>query len=974
MPRLHGSLGGARRYVARALPAAPRSKGKPAPRGATCYVARALPTWLPCPGRRKSHIGLFLDRHSSGAGGELKQSKVAQLLAGAVPRLRAPHVLVAATIALQRRLPGTVLSSIFTRITRKECSRAIRERPSLVLALLRALAAPTADARESGSVSVVSHVARELASHTASYGEHAIPLLQALARAGGPVTLRRLPPDSARRLVRGVCRAARLELDLGLPVGPDSASDISAKRSGAAVSSSCSGEGEGEVMGLPDLQKKASVEDMAHIYCSAHRLGYRDPELSATLSQHLADNLDELPPLAMPALVQALSRGGDAHEFVLLNAACRRSIKLIGTLSLPHVVALLSVLARYDFYEEEFLEFASARLRAEAGKLSAWSLADTLSAAGGLQFRDAGLLDALCSSMASRAADLSETDLVKAVRALVKLRQSNAEWLEALVPVIDKDKHVLSSLSLSNTINAMSHFDHVDPHFMQRLLGIATQRLSRLGSASVQHILAALCRQHGRIPEHVEPMEAICKHLTTPSLISQLTPIQAVTTLSALAKLKHRDLVVAAVLLSALAGRGADVSCSWGPSRNFWCRSRQPLQRWFDEDRCIEHLRNSLEASHLVDVLTAVHRLELYGALTLRLCWLIWHHLLAPHLHELRAREVINVARALGACQFPDSGAPGGGSLDTDSTQSAADAGEPPALQEPAAPAGQGDGPVSDAAAFEWKEHVVRSCIENLRRHEYFLESAWFALLPFKLLCLEMDQGVYGCRGLSEVLNGTLLSFAERLRDLTNEEAEANRLRREGLVEEEPEAAGPRGADAIASGGLCDASATRPQPPPPPSSCSLLSEAPPGSEAQRCLPPSTPPRPPAPAALPPSVDDGQGADDGDRCPLVSTAVDVHGLLVDLVLEGSYQYTYSTSFVVDRSGGELGQCIGNIKTFDLKKNYGFIACKQLAAAGHGDVFLHGSMRGRYKAGQTVKFTAVLNQDGKPVAVDLRSGLK
>jgi cold shock CspA family protein len=87
--------------------------------------------------------------------------------------------------------------------------------------------------------------------------------------------------------------------------------------------------------------------------------------------------------------------------------------------------------------------------------------------------------------------------------------------------------------------------------------------------------------------------------------------------------------------------------------------------------------------------------------------------------------------------------------------------------------------------------------------------------------------------------------------------------------------------------------------------------------------------------------------------------------------GSWQ---QQTFKVDKSGGELGEQIGTIKSFAFGTNYGFIECPEVTAAGYGDVFLHGDMKKGYQQGQTVKFDCVLNKDGKPVAINLRSGLK
>jgi len=81
--------------------------------------------------------------------------------------------------------------------------------------------------------------------------------------------------------------------------------------------------------------------------------------------------------------------------------------------------------------------------------------------------------------------------------------------------------------------------------------------------------------------------------------------------------------------------------------------------------------------------------------------------------------------------------------------------------------------------------------------------------------------------------------------------------------------------------------------------------------------------------------------------------------------------WGSNFKVDKSGGELGEFVGTIKSFNDKTNYGFIECEE---AGQGDIFLHGDMKKGYRQGHTVKFTCVLNKQGKAVAIDLQSGLK
>eukprot|EP00928_Gymnodinium_smaydae_P047234 TRINITY_DN31511_c0_g1_i1.p1 TRINITY_DN31511_c0_g1~~TRINITY_DN31511_c0_g1_i1.p1 ORF type:complete len:154 (+),score=31.54 TRINITY_DN31511_c0_g1_i1:72-464(+) len=86
-----------------------------------------------------------------------------------------------------------------------------------------------------------------------------------------------------------------------------------------------------------------------------------------------------------------------------------------------------------------------------------------------------------------------------------------------------------------------------------------------------------------------------------------------------------------------------------------------------------------------------------------------------------------------------------------------------------------------------------------------------------------------------------------------------------------------------------------------------------------------------------------------------------------------QPTWKKTFKSDKSGGELGEFVGTIKSFSNRNFWGFIECPDLQAQ-YGDVFLHGDEKKGYRQGMTVKFTAVLGKDGKAAAMNLKSGLK
>lgn len=198
-----------------------------------------------------------------------------------------------------------------------------------------------------------------------------------------------------------------------------------------------------------------------------------------------------------------------------------------------------------------------------------------------------------------------------------------------------------------------------------------------------------------------------------------------------------------------------------------------------DETRCRSVIQGALDSSHCVEILQSLHWLDLHSALVFRLVARICL-VLIPQLHELRAREVIHVARMFGAYQLPLL-ARGEG----------LDLGGPHAIR--------GDtGSLPAGTPMLRPASVVERCFESLRRHEPFLESSWHTLLPFKLLCMEVETRTFGSQRLCEILNPMLFSFVDRLRSLTYAECEANRMRQQGLDD-----------DAIVGRGTADDDALR---------------------------------------------------------------------------------------------------------------------------------------------------------------------
>lgn len=402
-----------------------------------------------------------------------------------------------------------------------------------------------------------------------------------------------------------------------------------------------------------------------------------------------------------------------------------------------------------------FLDAVAVRLEASAMDIPASQLADVVYALSSLQVRDRTQLDNLCSALRPRVDELLEADLVRVTRGLMKLRHHHKDLLDSLAPVIDRVKFGIGPVSLTNIISAFSLFGGPSNEFFSSLLHAATSRMNRLPPASVQHILTALCRQQGCMEPEVlaASLERLCEHITNPAVAGQLTAVQALHSMSALAKLQYRDLPALSVLTSVLADCGNDVCWFWAPTAQF-LMSKALLQTLppdprFNEARCHQVLQVELDSAHCVDIIQNLTWLDLHSTFTTHLFGALFSTL-SPQLHDLRAKEVLAIARSISLCPVPD--------------------------------------PAQDLC--DWREQALENCLESLRRHEHFLESSWNTLLPLKLLCLEIETGVLATRRLAEVLNPRLYNFVDRLRSLTKVECEANRFRREGVeecIEEEEE-------------------------------------------------------------------------------------------------------------------------------------------------------------------------------------------
>ncbi|CAJ1371048.1 unnamed protein product, partial [Effrenium voratum] len=658
-------------------------------------------------GCRSSQLQLLLYRFARAA--RDRDVKPADLVALGTRRFRPRQFFRALDTLLEVQAP---LSSLTSMVRQKRYTEVLLQHP---LFLITALGRIRTDIRKPegeysgasflGSVAqFLQQIACLLAERTSSFGNAALPLFVALASSGGRTSFRRLGDEQLEKLIQSV-----------------TGTDLETVR--------------------------LSANEAADMFCALHRVSYRNPALMFKLTRHICDHVELLAAAQLPKVARVLGRGDVHEEYVLLHAIARRVGAAAevpegsaGHLENAQAAALLvNVCSKWEIFDEEFLTVAAAALRAGTAQLAVGQICEVIYSVSAFLTRDAMPLEDFCSELKQRIHEMNEIDTVRLLRGLQKLRYHDEALMEAVATIILEAKARLQPISLCNLVSVLAYFGTSDELVMALL---KTAIANKLPAMSVQHILTALCRLQGRVSgERLEvQVRKLCAHISSCSF----TPVQAMSSLAAMAKLQHRDLAVASVLASILSG--GQSYWRWAKSPHFFRSVAVKVP--FKQQRC-RRLLEGMESSHCVDILQSLSSLELSSRLTVHLTSILCS-ILAPQLHELRAKEVLVVARAFSAERMPDA--------------------------------------CFHRDAWLWRERALDLCLQSLRRHESFLDSSWASLLPLKLLCLQVNTGTFGTRPLNQFLSPTLFSFVERLRCLTEDECEANRLRREGEDDEENEA------------------------------------------------------------------------------------------------------------------------------------------------------------------------------------------
>ena len=381
------------------------------------------------------------------------------------------------------------------------------------------------------------------------FSAQALPLFVALASSGGRTSFRRLGDEQLEKLIQSV-----------------TGTDLETVR--------------------------LSANEAADMFCALHRVSYRNPALMFKLTRHICDHVELLAAAQLPKVARVLGRGDVHEEYVLLHAIARRVGAAAevpegsaGHLENAQAAALLvNVCSKWEIFDEEFLTVAAAALRAGTAQLAVGQICEVIYSVSAFLTRDAMPLEDFCSELKQRIHEMNEIDTVRLLRGLQKLRYHDEALMEAVATIILEAKARLQPISLCNLVSVLAYFGTSDELVMALL---KTAIANKLPAMSVQHILTALCRLQGRVSgERLEvQVRKLCAHISNCSF----TPVQAMSSLAAMAKLQHRDLAVASVLASILSG--GQSYWRWAKSPHFFRSVAVKVP--FEQQRC----RRLLEAS-----------------------------------------------------------------------------------------------------------------------------------------------------------------------------------------------------------------------------------------------------------------------------------------------------------------------------------------------------------------------------------------
>ncbi|CEM02882.1 unnamed protein product [Vitrella brassicaformis CCMP3155] len=562
---------------------------------------------------------------------------------------------------------------------------------------------------------------------------------------------------------------------------------------------------EGAVMVGPGHHLAAG--DLVRFLGGMAKRGFRDDaELLTRVGERIADDINSLDARELVAVAQSCLRL-DLGDCILLHETARRATLLTHEMDGHEIHTFLQAFARFDIYDQGFLDAMADRMEHIAGSLNANILSGALNALGRLQarFDSKRVLEVLCDEVKNKAVVLGEFPVTSCLSGLSKLRHRDQNSCRLNHLLKSSQATHFNSNTLAIAISTLARFDYLHVDLYRSIAAAMLKQINNVNAASTQQLIMAMCRFRDHPDLHdttVRVLKAFASHVTSADVLPTVSPVQAATLLASLAKFKYCDPHVVSRLLTVLTGESTSRPELFDEGRPRTRRQQQtpprPIEMVatsvrayatippcpFDLSACHKIL-SEMDLALLPCVAESIAELSFWSPRAIHVMLMV-RDVCEPHLHDMKANQNLSMALAYADWHFKDwegvwADEPtedevtqakqellndmaelqtNRGELFQPSRQSQPPPPPPspsPSPFHPSLPvsdcsvAGEGEWeatevPLALACALEkatWKQRLLTSCVEGLRRHEGYIEMSWTALAKVKTLWDLIAMGLY---------------------------------------------------------------------------------------------------------------------------------------------------------------------------------------------------------------------------------------
>ena len=403
-------------------------------------------------------------------------------------------------------------------------------------------------------------------------------------------------------------------------------------------------------------------------------------------------------------------------DFAFLFELSKRAADILDKFDSNEALYLFGVFSKVELFEESFVAEMRKRLITDAPELSGHQLVlafSHLAKFAPAMDSDMQVTAALCGAAELKVASLGES---AAVNMLIGLHRRRPKPHPAITSFLAKiESFCISDWSVSGIATGISLVSKLgnfsESMVTQGLSQIQERGFDRLSATQVQQIFAILAHNKDRISTELitEASIALCTQLKSIKIAPTISPVQALTILTAMASLRLRDESVLSLIFGILTGSSR--------SQSEFCSMtvRKPLpRRPFKLSACMSTLTSidsMNDMSHLCCILSCCDELEAWSDMSIHLALIIRSMLLKVGLHHLRAIQITNVLQGFRNFEL----------IGSETEVKRIDEEVNAYFEQNPMDSFRNAIPTSN----DWRKALFNSCIENLQRHEHYLEGNW---------------------------------------------------------------------------------------------------------------------------------------------------------------------------------------------------------------------------------------------------------